>query len=76
MLDHVCVRGGGYLKSYIIRIYRAEDNNPGNIIGIAEEVEAGEKRAFTNIEELWNILNYKYGVRRGGDKDSIGKALI
>jgi len=25
-----------------------------------EEVGAEEKRAFTNIEELWNILNYKF----------------
>ena len=60
------------LESYIIRIYRAEINNPRNIIGVVEEVGAEEKRAFTNIEELWNILNYKFLGTGGDDQGSFG----
>jgi hypothetical protein len=37
-----------------------------------EEVGAEEKRAFTNIEELWNILNYKFTGGGGDDGSSFG----
>ena len=60
------------LESYIVRIYRAEERNPRNIIGVVEEVGADEKRAFTNIEELWNILNYKYLIEGGDDQSTLG----
>ena len=60
------------LESYIIRIYRPEDNNPKNIIGVVEEVGAEEKRAFTTIEELCHILNYKFAGRGGDDRSSFG----
>jgi hypothetical protein len=61
------------LESYIIRIYRSEDNNPRNILGVVEEVGAEEKRAFTNIEELWNILNHKYLGGGGDEQGSFGR---
>jgi len=37
-----------------------------------EEVGAQEKRAFTNIEELWKILNYKGSGEGGDDISSFG----
>ena len=47
------------MQNYIVRIYRFEKNNPRHLVGIVELVE-GEgrgKRAFTNFDDLWEILN-------------------
>jgi hypothetical protein len=44
------------MESYIVRIYRGEKDNPRSFVGIVEEVGLEEKKAFTNIDELWNIL--------------------
>lgn len=45
------------MNSYIVRIYREEENNPRNFVGTVEEAVVGEKRAFTSLDELWAILN-------------------
>jgi hypothetical protein len=37
-------------------VYRYERNNPRSIIGIVEEVGSKGKKAFTNLNELWDIL--------------------
>ena len=43
---------------YIVRIYRHEKDKPHKLIGVVEEVGAEEKKAFSNLDELWKILNY------------------
>ena len=47
------------MENFIIRIYRFEKNNPRGLVGIVESVEGErrEKRAFTNLDDLWEILN-------------------
>jgi uncharacterized protein (DUF2235 family) len=50
------------LESYIVRIYRGEKDSPHNLVGIVEEVGLEEKKAFTNLDELWTILN---SIRKG-----------
>jgi hypothetical protein len=50
-------RKGAVLESYVVRIYRGEKDDPRSFVGIVEEVGVADKRAFTNFEELWNILN-------------------
>jgi len=46
------------MNSYIVRIYREEENNPRNLVGTIEEAGVGDgKRAFTSLDELWAILN-------------------
>lgn len=55
------------MDNYIIRIYRQEKNNPEKLVGILEKVGEGNKKsnlraaarrlAFTNIDELWELLN-------------------
>ena len=46
---------------YIVRIYRHEKKKPHNLVGIVEEVDPKrgrkEKKAFTNFDELREILN-------------------
>jgi predicted transcriptional regulator YdeE len=43
--------------SYIVRIYRHEKNNPRMFVGTVERVGEQRKAAFTNIDELWELMN-------------------
>jgi hypothetical protein len=45
------------MHSYIVRIYREEPDNPCQLVGIVEEVGKKGRRAFTTLDELWEILN-------------------
>ena len=51
------------MNSYLVRIYRRADSNPRMLVGVAEEVGGHEKKAFSNLYELWDILNPQ---RQGG----------
>jgi len=48
---------------FIVRIYRHQKNNSGILVGVVEEMNKSEKKAFTNYDELWKILNYGIGSR-------------
>ena len=43
---------------YIVRIYRREKGKPQKLIGVVEEVGAEDRKAFSNLDELWKILNF------------------
>ncbi len=45
------------MNSYLVRIYRRQDNDPRMLIGVVEEPGSNEKKAFQNVYELWDILN-------------------
>jgi hypothetical protein len=51
------------MDSYVVRIYRRGGKKSRILIGTVEAAGAGRKMAFSNIEELWEIL----GRRRGRD---------
>jgi hypothetical protein len=53
-------------ESYIVSIYRYEKDDPDRLVGLVEEVSIGRRRGFTNIEELWSILNSARKGNRGG----------
>jgi hypothetical protein len=44
------------MDSYIIRIYRRAGRKPRILIGTVEPAGTRRKIAFSNIEELWEIL--------------------
>jgi len=48
---------GGIMDSYLVRIYRREEDNPRLLVGVVEEPGANGKKAFQNLYELWDILN-------------------
>ena len=48
---------GGLMESYLVRIYRKAENNPRMLIGVVEAPGVKEKMAFSNLYELWDILN-------------------
>ncbi len=45
------------MESYIVRIYRRGKNLSRTLFGVVEQVGASEKKPFTNLDELWYILN-------------------
>ena len=56
----------------IVRIYRLDKKNPRHLVGVVEEVGVKEKKAFTNYDELWEILNKTKSVksRVQGEKET------
>ena len=60
------------LGSYIIRIYRWENDNPQSLVGVVEGVGAEGRMAFANLEELWNILNFKTAKEGGEGRGNFG----
>jgi len=44
------------MDAYIVRIYRRAGRKPRILIGTIEQAGNRRKTAFTNIEELWEIL--------------------
>jgi hypothetical protein len=47
---------GNFSSDFIIRIYRFGRRNSRRFIGTAERVGGKGKRAFSTLEELWDIL--------------------
>jgi len=45
------------VENYIVRIYRNAPEHSRDIVGVVETVGAGEKKVFTNVDELWDIIN-------------------
>ena len=74
---------GTILKDYLIRIHRREKNNPRKLVGVVEEVGVEGNKAFSNLDELWEILNpnkrgpgkskesWDAGILKGRERDEI-----
>jgi len=45
------------MESYLVRIYRREEDNPRLLVGVVEMPGENGKKAFSNLYELWDILN-------------------
>ena len=45
------------MKKYILSVYRGEKDKPRTLVGVVEEVGLKGRKAFTNLDELWEILN-------------------
>jgi len=50
-------RQGGSVDNYIVRIYRREKDDPRLLVGLVEKVGMKGKRAFNDLDDLWEILN-------------------
>jgi len=44
------------MGTYIVRIYRSDDTDPDMLAGIVEEPGIPEKKPFTSVNGLLNIL--------------------
>lgn len=48
-------------QNYILRIYRLSQKKPHRLVGLLEEVGVKEKKGFTGIQDLWEILSHPKG---------------
>jgi len=46
--------------SYVIRVYRREESDTSQMVGLVETVGNEEKKPFTSYEELWKILSAEH----------------
>jgi len=53
------------MDSYIVRIYRRAGRKPRILVGTVEPAGTRRKIAFSNIEELWEILRRRKGWGSG-----------
>jgi hypothetical protein len=51
------------LATYIVRIYWSEKGNPRGILGVVEQIGVKGRKAFTDYDELWEILNSAKTIR-------------
>ena len=49
------------VENFIIRLYRFEKDNRRALVGLVEIVGKKGRKAFTNMDELWEILNSSSG---------------
>lgn len=61
------------MQSYIVRIYRSEKEDPRTLIGTVEKVGRSGRNAFTNIDEMWEILNRWPRARAGRGRSGVRK---
>jgi hypothetical protein len=65
------------LDNYIVRIYRREKDNPRMLVGLVEEVGRAGKKAFSTLDDLWDILNSgKHETGRRREDAAHGKKRI
>jgi hypothetical protein len=69
------------MDTYIIRVYRFQKDNPRHLVGMVESVKDNrrEKMAFTNVDDLWEILNSQmsettFPRRRNARQSGTGRA--
>lgn len=55
-------------KTYIVTIYRSEENEPDLMVGTIEDVEKGRKDKFTGLSELCERMKELHGKRAKGRK--------
>jgi hypothetical protein len=71
------------LANFIVRIYRLERKKPRGVVGFVEEPGVKGKKAFTNFDELWEILtsskaikSKKIGVGKGSGRKKFFQGMI
>ena len=64
------------MENYIIRIYRREEDNPRILVGVVEEVGVEGNKAFTNVDELLDILGPKAKASRHTQRKQMTKRMM
>ena len=45
-----------YVETYVVRVYRHKEVKDDEILGMVEVVEGGDKKPFTTVNEMVQIL--------------------
>ena len=56
------------MHTYVVRVYRIQEDHPQQLVGVVEEPGQGLPHAFSNIDELWAILT--------APVSSVGKSAV
>lgn len=63
------------VESYIVRIYRRDEEDSTKLVGLVETVGLEEKKSFKNFEELLAILTSpkggKFKIHCSNDGESV-----
>ena len=51
------------LVTYIVRIYGSKKGKPRGILGVVEQIGVKGRKAFTDYDGLWEILNSAKKIR-------------
>lgn len=60
---------GGDMDTYVVRIYRRAARNVPILVGTVELAGVKQKIAFSNAEELWEILRYRKRRKERGQTE-------
>jgi len=52
------------MESYIVRLYRRDTTNPGNLVGLIEPVGLDKTRPFHTVNHLVAILSAPHTLER------------
>ena len=44
------------METYVVRVYRKKEEQSNEILGMVEDVEGGDKKPFTTVDEMVNFL--------------------
>lgn len=58
------------MHTYVVRVYRMQEDHPRQLIGVVEEPGQALPLAFSNVDELWAILSVPVAT---GPKPASGK---
>lgn len=58
------------MDSYIVRIYRRDQQKSSRLVGTVEQVGAKGQKAFHGMDELCTILSKQRRRRRGGKRET------
>lgn len=61
------------MQSFIVRIYRTAGEDQRRIVGVVEKPGVEGKQAFTQYDELWDILSRQAGKGRGNTGKAVRK---
>lgn len=53
------------MENYIVRIYRRDDNDSENVVGMLENVETQQQQLFHNLVTLTKLLTGRSGGNAG-----------
>lgn len=56
------------MENYIVRIYRRDDNDSENVVGMLENVETQRQQPFHNLVTLTKLLTGQGGGNAGSTK--------
>jgi len=45
------------MHSYVVRVYRIQEDHSQQLVGVVEKPGEGLPLAFSNVDELWAILS-------------------